>query len=106
MSSEVGTRISHRCRNAMPVVFLDQSGQLGGAELFLADLAEACSEWSRVVLLEDGPFVEMLRERGVMVETVSLPPEAKSLSKSAGDRIVVEGRSPGAGILPGGSSPA
>ncbi len=84
MSSEVGARISHRSRNARPVVFVDQSGQLGGAELFLADLAEACSEWSRVVLLEDGPFVEMLRERGVRVETVSLPPEAKSLSKSAG----------------------
>ena len=68
----------------MPVVFLDQSGQLGGAELFLADLAQACSEWSRVLLLEEGPFVEMLRERGVMVETVSLPPEVKSVSKSAG----------------------
>jgi glycosyltransferase involved in cell wall biosynthesis len=68
----------------MPVVFLDQSGQLGGAELFLADLAEACSGWSRVVLLEDGPFVELLRQRGVMVECTSLPPEGKALSKSAG----------------------
>ena len=84
MPSEVATRISHRPRTAMPVVFLDQSGQLGGAELFLADLAQACSEWSRVLLLEEGPFVEMLRERGVMVETVSLPPEVKSVSKSAG----------------------
>ena len=68
----------------MPVVFLDQSGQLGGAELFLADLAQACSEWSRVLLLENGPFVEMLRERDVLVETVSLPAGAKSVSKSSG----------------------
>ncbi|HEY5811625.1 MAG TPA: glycosyltransferase family 4 protein, partial [Terrimicrobiaceae bacterium] len=70
--------------NSTPVVFLDQSGQLGGAELFLADLAEECSAWSRVLLLEDGPFVELLRERGAVVECISLPPEAKALSKSAG----------------------
>ena len=84
MPSEIGTRSTDRPRPATPVVFLDQSGQLGGAELFLADLAQACSEWSRVLLLEDGPFVEMLRERGVLVETVSMPGEAKSVSKSAG----------------------
>ena len=84
MPSEIGTRTSSRSRDAMPVVFLDQSGQLGGAELFLADLAQACSAWSRVVLLEEGPFVDMLRERGVLVETISLPPESKALSKSAG----------------------
>ena len=84
MPSEMVNPIKSRPRNAMPVVFLDQSGQLGGAELFLADLAQACSEWSRVLLLEDGPFVEMLRERGVLVETISMPGEAKSVSKSAG----------------------
>lgn len=84
MPSEIGSRTGHRSRNAMPVVFLDQSGQLGGAELFLADLAQACSAWSRVVLLEEGPFVDLLRQRGVMVESVSLPPESKALSKSAG----------------------
>jgi glycosyltransferase involved in cell wall biosynthesis len=84
MPSEIGSRTGPRSRNATPVVFLDQSGQLGGAELFLADLAEACSAWSRVLLLEEGPFVDMLRQRGVLVETVSLPPQAKSLSKSAG----------------------
>jgi glycosyltransferase involved in cell wall biosynthesis len=84
MPSEIRSRISTRARNAMPVVFLDQSGQLGGAELFLADLAEACSAWSRVVLLEEGPFVDMLREREVVVECVALPPESKAVSKSAG----------------------
>ena len=68
----------------MPVVFLDQSGQLGGAELFLADLAQACALWSRVVLLEAGPFVDVLRDRGVFVEVVELPADAKQLSKSAG----------------------
>ncbi|HEY5811684.1 MAG TPA: hypothetical protein VIT23_03405, partial [Terrimicrobiaceae bacterium] len=61
MPSEIGNQPLHRSRNSTPVVFLDQSGQLGGAELFLADLAEECSAWSRVLLLEDGPFVELLR---------------------------------------------
>ena len=73
-----------RSRHAVPVVFLDQSGQLGGAELFLADLAQACAPWSRVVLLEDGPFLSVLRDRGVFVETVALPDKAKQWSKDAG----------------------
>ena len=73
-----------RPRHAAPVVFLDQSGKLGGAELFLADLAQACRRWSRVLLLEDGPFVELLRDRGVFVEAIALPDDAKQLSKSAG----------------------
>jgi hypothetical protein len=81
---EMANSITSRSRDAMPVVFLDQSGQLGGAELFLADLAQACSSWSRVLLLEAGPFVDLLQQRGVMVETISLPSESKALSKSAG----------------------
>ncbi len=85
MPSEIVNRTAvTRPRHAAPVVFLDQSGKLGGAELFLADLAQACKRWSRVVLLEDGPFVELLRERGVFVETIALPDDAKQLSKSAG----------------------
>jgi glycosyltransferase involved in cell wall biosynthesis len=85
MPSEIVNRTAtSRHRHAVPVVFLDQSGQLGGAELFLADLAQACAPWSRVVLLEDGPFVEFLRDRGVFVETVALPDDAKRVSKSAG----------------------
>ena len=66
------------------VVFVDQSGQLGGAELFLADLAEACKPWSRVLLLEEGPFIGYLQDRGVSVEAVALPTKTKKLSKSAG----------------------
>jgi glycosyltransferase involved in cell wall biosynthesis len=85
MPSEIVNRTASTLpRHAVPVVFLDQSGQLGGAELFLADLAQACAPWSRAVLLEDGPFVGFLRDRGVFVETVSLPADAKQLTKSAG----------------------
>ena len=89
----------------MPVVFLDQSGQLGGAELFLADLAQACSEWSRVLLLEDGPFVEMLRERGVLVETVSLPAGGEIRQQERWSWIVFEDR-PRIACFLSGSSPA
>src|SRR4029077_15596252 len=91
MPSEIVNRTAtSRHRHAVPVVFLDQSGQLGGAELFLADLAQACARWSRVVLLEDGPFVEFLRDRGVFVETVALPDDAKRVSKSAGISAILQ----------------
>jgi glycosyltransferase involved in cell wall biosynthesis len=85
MPSEIPTRPGiSPFPDKLPVVFLDQSGQLGGAELFLADLAEACAQWSRVLLFEDGPFVDLLRERGVFVETMALPADAKQVGKSTG----------------------
>ena len=89
----------------MPVVFLDQSGQLGGAELFLADLAQACSEWSRVLLLEDGPFVEMLRKEASWLKPCRCLREAKSVSKSAGVGSILKA-APQIARLLSGSSPA
>ena len=38
------------------VLFVDQSGQLGGAEFSLMPLAEVCAARGKVVLLSDGPF--------------------------------------------------
>ena len=100
MPSEIVNRtVTSRPRHAVPVVFLDQSGQLGGAELFLADLAQACARWSRVVLLEDGPFVDLLRDRGVFVETIALPAEAKELEQERRDFIDAASRSAVARIL-------
>ncbi len=45
------------------ILFLDQSGELGGAELCLADLAEFCREDSAVLLLQDGPFRDLLEKK-------------------------------------------
>lgn len=52
------------------IVFVDQSGQLGGAELCLADLAPAFGAHGRVVLFSDGPLVGLLRSRQVAVSVL------------------------------------
>lgn len=51
------------------ILFIDQSGQLGGAELCLADLAAGLG--GNALLFSDGPFAGLLRKRGVPVAVVS-----------------------------------
>jgi glycosyltransferase involved in cell wall biosynthesis len=65
-------------------LFLDQSGELGGAELCLADLAEFCRERSVVLLFQDGPFAGLLRAKKVPVMIATLPEMAVRVNKSAG----------------------
>jgi glycosyltransferase involved in cell wall biosynthesis len=66
------------------ILFLDQSGELGGAELCLADLAEFCRERCAVLLFQDGPFAEILRSRKVPVIVAAFPKAAVRVKKSAG----------------------
>ncbi|WP_204140539.1 glycosyltransferase [Halomicronema sp. CCY15110] len=49
----------------MKILFLDQSGKLGGAELSLADVAAAYRDSCLVGLFADGPFGELLEERQI-----------------------------------------
>lgn len=65
------------------ILFLDQSGQLGGAELCLADLAEFSRPRSLVLLFQDGPFARLLRARKIPVTIASLAKPAVRVSKSA-----------------------
>jgi glycosyltransferase involved in cell wall biosynthesis len=56
----------------MKILYVDQTGQLGGGELALlpwliANSADAC-----VALFEDGPFRTLLEDRGVAVEVLTL----------------------------------
>ncbi|MBN3757149.1 glycosyltransferase family 4 protein [Paraburkholderia sp. Tr-20389] len=53
------------------VLFVDQSGQLGGAELSLLPLAARCAARSEVLLLSDGPFRARLEALGVRVRVTS-----------------------------------
>ncbi|HRJ70801.1 MAG TPA: glycosyltransferase family 4 protein [Terrimicrobiaceae bacterium] len=64
------------------ILFIDQSGQIGGAELCLADLAEHRKD-GRVVLFADGPFAQVLRRRNVGVEILALPGGASRITKQA-----------------------
>ena len=65
------------------ILFLDQSGELGGAELCLADLAQFCAESSAVLLFQEGPFAEFLRARRLAVHVALLPQTATRISKAA-----------------------
>ena len=66
------------------VLFLDQAGVLGGAELYLLDVARAFRTTSRVVLFEDGPFRERLEDAGIPAEAYSAPDALLNVKKAAG----------------------
>lgn len=66
------------------ILFLDQSGQPGGAELCLADTAAHFRGRSRVVLFARGPFEQMLRDRGVDVAVIEASPRLSKIGKEAG----------------------
>jgi glycosyltransferase involved in cell wall biosynthesis len=55
----------------MKVLFVDQSGKLGGAELSLVDVASAFGPDSSVVLFEDGPFRSRLESAGIRVQVLN-----------------------------------
>lgn len=52
------------------ILFVDQAGELGGAELSLLDIARSRREASRVLLFSDGPFRIRLDEAGVAVSVL------------------------------------
>ena len=54
----------------MNVLFLDQSGKLGGAELSLVDVASAFNSDSSVALFEDGPFRHRLESAEIQVQVL------------------------------------
>jgi glycosyltransferase involved in cell wall biosynthesis len=58
---------AHRKTGASSILFVDQSGQLGGAEFSLLPLAATWEGPCEVLLLSDGPFRERLEARGVPV---------------------------------------
>ena len=55
----------------MKILFLDQSGQLGGAELCLADLAQYYGDRCQVCTFAPGPFPEKLRQQQITVEVLA-----------------------------------
>lgn len=66
------------------ILFIDQSGQLGGAELCLADVAASFAETGRTVLFDDGPFAEALRLRGLNVGVAGAGQRVAGIGKDAG----------------------
>jgi glycosyltransferase involved in cell wall biosynthesis len=55
----------------MRILFLDQSGKLGGAELLLLDIATFYRDRALVGLFEPGPFAQQLQARNIPTEILS-----------------------------------
>lgn len=67
--------------NKPRVLFLDHAGVLGGAELYLLDVAEPFKKTSRVVLFEDGPLLEELHARSIPAKVIPAPSALLSVKK-------------------------
>ena len=68
----------------MKLLFVDHVGVLGGAELYLLELARRYAATSRVLLFADGPLWERLQEVGVAVEVLSAPAGVTGVSREEG----------------------
>jgi len=55
----------------MKILFLDQSGELGGAELFLADLASYYQDNCLVGLFADGSFPQLLADKKIPYQVLT-----------------------------------
>lgn len=87
-------RTRRKSGGAVPkVLFLDQTGRLGGAELMLLDIASARAADSEVALFQDGEFRTALEKAGVKTHVYTLSDEASAVDKQAGLRSVL-------GIIP------
>ena len=58
----------------MKILFLDQSGQPGGAELCLMDIAKMFCERSLIGLFADGPFKALLEQQQIPVQVLAHQP--------------------------------
>jgi glycosyltransferase involved in cell wall biosynthesis len=58
----------------MKILFLDQSGQSGGAELCLMDIARMFRERSLIGLFADGPFKTLLEQQHIPVQVLTHQP--------------------------------
>jgi glycosyltransferase involved in cell wall biosynthesis len=56
----------------MRILYIDQTGQLGGGELAILPWLRANSEGAHVVLFEDGPFRPLIEDCGIPVEVLAL----------------------------------
>lgn len=68
----------------MRVLFLDHSASLGGAELYLLDLAPAFAPPGEVLLLEEGPFYKKLQALGIPVSVITAPEKVRRVARESG----------------------
>lgn len=66
------------------ICFLDQTGELGGAELCLLDIATHFRNRCQVILFADGPFRRRLEERAIPVKVMAAPGAITGIKRSGG----------------------
>ena len=66
------------------ILFVDQSGELGGGELSLLEIAKHYRDTCKVILLSDGPFRTRLEEAAVPVTVVPAPPALVGIKRERG----------------------
>ncbi len=76
----------------MRILYLNPSGQLGGAEMslldILASLREAKPEWTLGLIAgSDGPLLEQARQLGVTAKVLPFPPSVARLGDAALNRL-------------------
>lgn len=71
------------------MLFIDHAGVLGGAELYLLDIVRPFKQTSHVVLFENGPFEDRLRETDISVEVVSASSTFLNVKKSGAWRAAL-----------------
>jgi len=64
-------------------LFVDQSGGLGGAEISLLDVVAGYRDRAAVVVFDEGPFVDRLRERGVDTQVLRLGGSVSGVRKES-----------------------
>ncbi len=99
MTSKDTRIVSHNLLKApttrMRVLFLDQTGQLGGAELALLDVVKPYRDNCLVCLLNDGSFRHLLEQQQTPVQVLTTQPIRVSKNSS-----IVQGLSSLSKVLP------
>lgn len=71
------------------ILFVDHVGVLGGAEFSLLELGKHFRDTSRVVLFEDGPFSERLKQAGVAAEILPAPGAVTNVTRGGSARKAI-----------------
>jgi len=66
------------------ILFVDHTGALGGAELYLLDIARHYRDRCTVLLFEEGPFLDRLQRVGVRAEVLPGGNALEAVSKQSG----------------------
>jgi glycosyltransferase involved in cell wall biosynthesis len=73
----------------MKLLVLDQTAELGGAELSLFSEVTNLPHESSVLLFEDGPFREMLQKSGVNVQVIQASSGAMTVRRESGIFVIL-----------------